>query len=479
MHSDKKPIVIIGGGLSALMIAKMIRFIMKDESQIIFVEQESENGGQFRSFDYGHNRIFDYGMHVYYESCIPEIDRLFTGIFPDEQWNILEGNKKDVAGLFINNRLQIDTPYVDLRKYDSSFRQKCTSEIFLHIEKILDHKFVPDKRFQHTAYGKTLGQFGEYVTQHVFVPIFEKLYQKHPLHLDVLANHLTTINRVALFEPDMAIELLHSEVFRARICYPDQLNLPILRDNTQRGFYPKKFGMARVIEKLRINLEMANCQFRTSSRVTSLTNREGKVKSITIQKKDQHLENLEVDRLYWTAGIPHLANLLEIDMQDLPYDKNNKDIFYVNLILENPPQMGELYYFYCFDPGFRTFRITNYVNYCPTAASSKGFPICIEMWMQKNDRKELDQVIDRAQSELIQFGVLTHKEEVSFAKAEKVASGGFPLPSVNNVQFLETTRNRIREKDISNLEMFGVYSSKDTFFVKDILTDAYNKLLLP
>ena len=367
---------------------------------------------------------------------------------------------------------------MDLRKYDPCFRQKCTSEILLHIEKILDHKFVPDKRFHNTAYGKTLSQFGEYVTQHVFVPVFEKLYQKHPQYLDVLANHLTTINRVALFEPTMAMELLHSEVFRARICYPDQLNLPVLRDNTQRGFYPKKFGMGRVIERLRIDLEMENCLFKTSSRVTSITNQDGKVKNITIQKRDQHLENIDVDRIYWTAGIPHLAKLLEIDTKDLPYDTNNKDIFYVNLFLKNPPQMGDLYYFYCFDSGFRTFRVTNYINYCPTAASSKGFPICIEMWMQKNDSKELDQIIDLAQSELIQFGVITSKEEVSFAKAEKVASGGFPLPSVNNVQFLEITRNRIREKEISNLEMFGVYSSKDTFFVKDILTDAYNKLFL-
>ena len=119
------------------------------------------------------------------------------------------------------------------------------------------------------------------------------------------------------------------------------------------------------------------------------------------------------------------------------------------------------------------------MNYCPAAATSKGFPICMEMWMQMNDRKELHNVIEQAKSELIQFGVLSQKEEVSFAKAEKIASGGFPLPSVNNVQFLETTRNRIKEKGISNLELFGVYSSKDTFFIKDIITDAYNKLFLP
>jgi hypothetical protein len=187
---------------------------------------------------------------------------------------------------------------------------------------------------------------------------------------------------------------------------------------------------------------------------------------------------MEIDRLYWTAGIPHLAKLLGIGVQDLRYDPNNKDIFYVNLLLENPPQMGELYYFYCFDPGFRTFRVTNFANYCPSAAPREGFPVCMEMWMQNNDPKELDQVIDRARSELMQFGVLPNEGRVSLAKAEKVAAGGFPLPSVNNVRLLETTRDRIQERGVSNLEMFGVYSARNTFFIKDILTDAYNKLVL-
>jgi protoporphyrinogen oxidase len=475
---DKKPIVISGSGLSALMIARMVRSCLKDETPIIFIEQEPEIGGQFRSFDYGQNRLFDFGMHIYYESCIPEIDRLFTGIFPDDQWNILEGNRKDIAGLFINNRLQQDTPYVDLRQYDPDFRKRCISEMFLHIEKIVNREYVPDDKIQNTAYGTTLRQFGEYVAEQVFVPIFEKLYQTHPARLDPLANHLTTINRIALFEPVMALEVLRSEAFRARICYPDQLSLPPLRDNMQRGFYPKTFGMARVIDRFRAILEKENCRFLTSSRIVSLEEQGGKVSGITVQKGDKALETMEIDRLYWTAGIPHLAKLLGIGVQDLPYDPNNKDIFYVNLLLENPPQMGELYYFYCFDPGFRTFRVTNFANYCPSAAPREGFPVCMEMWMQNNDPKELDQVIDRARSELMQFGVLPNEGRVSLAKAEKVAAGGFPLPSVNNVRFLETTRDRIQERGVSNLEMFGVYSAKNTFFIKDILTDAYNKLVI-
>jgi hypothetical protein len=57
-----------------------------------------------------------------------------------------------------------------------------------------------------------------------------------------------------------------------------------------------------------------------------------------------------------------------------------------------------------------------------------------------------------------------------------LTDGGFPLPSVNNVRFLESTTDRIRAADLDNLEIFGVYSSRNTFFIKDILTDAHRKL---
>ena len=471
-----KPIVIVGSGLSALMLARMVRTCLKEDTPILFIEQESTIGGQFRSFNYGRNRIFDYGMHIYYESCIPEIDRLFTDIFSEDQWNILEGNRKDIAGLFINNRLQQNTPYVDLRQCEPEFRKRCISELFLHIEKNLTCHNPLAKKFQNTAYGATLSQFGEYITEQVFVPVFEKLYETHPSLLAPLANYLTTINRIALFEPDMALELMHSEAFRSRICYPDQLNLPIQRDNDQRGFYPKTFGMARVIEQFRSILERENCQFLSSSRVVSVTEKEGTISSIQTQQGEQAAKAIEVDRLYWTAGIPKLAKLLGISLKDMPYDQNNKDIYYVNMLLQTPPRMGELYYFYCFDPSYRSFRVTNFSNYCPSAGSSQGFPICMEMWMRKEDPKELMKIIALAQKELTRFGVLTEGGSVLFAKAEKVAAGGFPLPSINNVQFLESARDQIQQKKISNLEMFGVYSAKNTFFIKDILTDAYRKL---
>ena len=102
----------------------MVRNCINDETPILIVEQESKIGGQFGSFDYGEYGLFDYGMHIYYESCVPEIDALFKDIFPSSDWNILEGNRKDIAGLFVNGRLQVDTPYIDLRGTKKEFHKQ-------------------------------------------------------------------------------------------------------------------------------------------------------------------------------------------------------------------------------------------------------------------------------------------------------------------------------------------------------------------
>lgn len=472
-----KPIIISGSGLSALMVARMVRNCLRNETPILVVEQDPKIGGQFRSFDYGEHGLFDYGMHIYYESCLAEIDSLFTDIFPSSDWNILEGNRKDIAGLFVNGRLQVDTPYIDLRNTNQDLKKKCIGELLLHIQKVVEGRATNPKTSQRSAYEVTIEQFGKYITDAFFVPVFKKLYQTHPAQLDEIATHLTTINRIALFGPQMSLELMRSDAMRARICYPDQLNLPSLRTNTQRGFYPKKYGMVHVLNRFQQILEKQNTKFLTSSKIVSLEVENKKIRSVQIDSAEHGPIGVEIDRLYWTAGLQPLAKLMEIDMGDRQSDRNNKNIYYVNFLFETKPEMGELYYFYCFDPGFRTFRVTNFANYCPQAVRQSGNPLCVEMWLQSGDPTDPDKIVEMTRNELIRFGVIADTNRAVFAKAERVAVGGFPLPSLNNIRYLETARDRIQVREISNLEIFGVYSTKNTFFIKDILKDAYHKIL--
>ena len=138
--------------------------------------------------------------------------------------------------------------------------------------------------------------------------------------------------------------------------------------------------------------------------------------------------------------------------------------------------MGNLYYFYCFDKGFRTFRVTNYYNYCPDASSRGGFPICVEIWNREDDSIDLDVITKNTLNELQKFGIINSEYKVLFSKTDPVLGNGFPLPSCNNINAINTMRERIECENISNLILTGVYSSQNVFFIKDVLTDTLKKI---
>jgi protoporphyrinogen oxidase len=461
-------IVISGGGLSSLIIAKLLlkRF---PESNIHLIEKENVIGGQFGSINYGNNQIFDFGMHIYYESCIEEIDELFYESLPFNEWNVLEGNLKDVAGLFYNNKLQTLTPYIDLRNFSEEKKNEYICEIFKNIELTINTK-EPENT---NSYEIIKHRFGEKICKEIFSPIFYKLYKTDLENLDEIATRLTTINRLALFSEDLMLELNKSDVIRERLCFPNQFNMPNYRKSNQRGFYPKKFGMFAVLEKIKCDLENKGVKFHLSDSICDIEIKEKRVKSISLTSGNK-LEN--IDSLLWTSGLPPLAKLLNINVSDLDYDTQKNKAYYVNLTFNKNPEMDKLYYFYCFDEGFKTFRVTNYYNYCNDAASRGGFPICVEVWNNENDLNDLDSIINNTLDELRKFGIIDSDFQVLFSRATPVLGAGFPLPSCNNINFMNTIRDRISNVNISNLIQMGVYSSPNVFFIKDVLTDSLNKI---
>jgi len=472
MTGNKKTII-VGGGLSSLMLARMIKTYKKSHANIVIIERDDKIGGQFGSINYGEFGYFDHGMHIYYESCIPEIDRLFTSLLPDDEWNILENNFKDVAGLYVNGRLQTHTPYVDLRNLPEPEWKKYVSDIFFTIHKNKQTQ-LPENA---NAYDILKHHFGQLLTDEIFVPILEKLYLTHASNMDEIATHLTTINRVALFDEDVMLDLMQSPEIRARICYPDQFTLPNYRLTKQRGFYPKKYGIFRVLEKFKSVLENEDVEFLTSTVVSDLKIENKNAKSLTISNKNVTTEINAIDEIYWTAGLPSLASALKINLSDLKDDKRTTEAVYVNFLFDKTPNMDKLYYFYCFDKGYRSFRVTNYTNYCPAAADNRGYPVCVEIWAQEADSKDEDDLIALAKKELKSFGVIDDNVAILFSKAEKLLGVGFPLPSINNISNMKLISERIKQCEIKNIIPTGVLSEKNVFFIKDVLTDAYHKVI--
>ena len=139
--------------------------------------------------------------------------------------------------------------------------------------------------------------------------------------------------------------------------------------------------------------------------------------------------------------------------------------------------MDRLYYFFCFDKGYRSFRVTNYSNYCPSASENRGYPVCVEYWAQPNDSKAEDDIISLSISELKSFGIIDDGYTVLFSKVEKLTGIGFPLPSVKNIANMKEIGERIKKCEIKNIIPTGVLSEKNVFFIKDVLIDTYRKVI--
>ena len=167
-----KKTVIVGSGLSALMMARMIKKYRDTMADIVILEKEEQVGGQYGSINYGEHGYFDIGMHIIYETCIPEIDDLFEDLLPEEDWIILDNNYKDIAGIYVNGRLQTDTPYVDLRNSSPEKWREYIAELFQVIREN-KHKSLPETP---TSYDLLVHHFGKKITDEIFVPILEKLY---------------------------------------------------------------------------------------------------------------------------------------------------------------------------------------------------------------------------------------------------------------------------------------------------------------
>ncbi len=463
-------VLIAGGGLTGLMCALKIRRLHPGK-RIVLLERSNQLGGLYGSRLYSDNIRFDNGMHVIYESCNPEIDDLYREIMPEEEWNIYEGNEKDIAGLFYRGRLQNYSHYVDLRSFPSEVRKSFIGSLVQNLE-------ASQVAGAKSAMDFLRKQFGEEVVEAVHRPILEMMYGVNPESLDVFATKASALERVTLFDPATMLDLMKSPMLRSRLAFPDQLNLPPLRENNQKALYPKKFGMSHFIDKLRDHLESMDVEILTETDISQIHQNEGRIERVTLSNKNQESRTLHVGRMLWTAGWSSLAKELGVSISDLTFQRGPEMVF-MNLIFDRPLAMDRLYYFYCYDEGFASFRVTNYANYCPSAAKDGRFPMCVELWPSKIGKRKADmgqeECVQLAINELRRFGVIGLDHNLVFSRMENNV-GEFPMPTLHNTKSLQELRARVMKRSIANLSVAGLMAEDGLFFIPDILNDAFAKL---
>lgn len=435
---------------------------LKPSNPIIIIESSNQLGGQFKSIEYPNGAMFDQGMHIYYETEIREIDEAFLDILPSHEWHYLTENNKDIAGIFFNGKLQINTPYPDLRSYSAVRKERFIHSLFQNVEKPIPANFS-------NMYELLTYHFGFRIAEEVFEPILRKLYSLNANELDPLAFRLTALNRVVLFSEQATEDLMKSEYLRARIAFPNQLELPISRKSRSRGLYPRVFGFGKIIKSLVLSLQKSGVVFLLNTRIKDVVLEDSKIKYLSC---DNQMElQIEVHNgVIWTADVFGLLKTM-----GQPVESKIEFGFkrYVNISLNSEPKMGDLYYFYNFDEISGIFRVTNYSSYCADAMKNGTFPLCIEYWIH-NEMKE-EEIITKVIDDLIKMEIIDSTAQILFAEVSPQPIL-FPNPSVEAMESIRNAVAVLDGKGIKNLILVGPLTSKDSFFLHEVLKSGYKQL---
>jgi protoporphyrinogen oxidase len=473
----KKSAVFIGAGLANMLVALdlVVRLRARgEEIAIRFVEAGQTAGGLYTSHTNSDGGVFDHGMHIYYETLDPEIDELWESLLSPSEWVHLRDNLKDVAGIFYRGRLQKNSPYIDLRHIAPASRLRALIGLCHAI--LLNPKVDRRPSVNEITVDDYLNKrFGRTITQNYFREIFEKFFRTDLTKLSSLASQLVAFNRVVLLPSCLMRLLVRVPVIASRIAFPDQLVLPVVRATRECGLYPSKIGIGEVTRVLKARLDSIGAEFSFGTKLTKLNMRGGGLESIEVQSESGPKEEIETaDRfVFWGAGLAPLLRVLEnSEASDINHlvqvtkSVDSRGHWLVDFWICQPNSLSPLYYFYCFDPKLFTFRVTNYIAYCPTATMNGWDQITVEIWAPSEFSDE--EVVALAIDELCTMKVISSDRDVKFSGIHQQQSK-FPVLTVDEVQQIREISKKVSAKCHQNFRLLGSACDPEIFFLKDVI----------
>lgn len=458
----RRPVFVVGGGISGMMASLLLA---RKGVQVTLLEGCDQLGGLLQSFNYGPSGYFDYGVHIPSDTGLEELDDILFGLLPKEDWSIFVRQKRDLVGVHSHGKLHLESPYLDARALPVAKYKECLADFFRHLGK-------PSEKNSNSAFDEAEARFGSVIANELVAPALEQVFKFPAKQLSTLASAIIPTNRIVLFGPESAANLTQSEILREKIGFVDQRNLPGEWCSPLRSYYPKKFGMFRIIEKLRAHLIGEGVQILVNAHIKDFRIESGRIAEISYSHGDQ-VQQSRIDHLFWSAGLFALAKTLGI-VSKAPSDPPLRTVT-ANFLLSRPLDAGDVYYFYCYEPGFATFRVTNYANYCREAVRDGAYPVTMELILRDGENLESERLCELAKSELRDLSVLAGGSEILFGKAE-VLRQGFPTPTIKNMHFVENLRTELRARGLVNLTSFGVMSEPNIFFQNQVLQDMHRKV---
>ena len=432
----KENIVVVGGGIAGIFSALLYS---NKGFKVTLLEKENEIGGLLRSQKLFDEELpFDYGTHFLRQTGNKEIDSL----------------------LFKN----LDVTLYDYIKAGSFYKELYDKNGFLSDKKIEDKEEAlsalklkePRKEYFNLA-EQLKAEFGiEYAK--ILSKIVTKYFFEDPIELIQNSHELFGLGRIVVGTNEETQELKKNPKFDNVIAfhsYKDGIS-------SLKSMYPTQNGAGSWIEAMEQALIENDVKIIKGANLGQVVKRDGKIESIQFNDEIHQL-----DKLVWTIPPFILLKKLGIKLETEPPSLLTSCIFHY---LVDEKYLTDLYYFQCFDPDLKSFRITLYDNY--SSGVKDKYRISVEVLLKDYD-VDVGQLSGEIFQELVAMKVISSNAK-KLNEAYNIYPNGFP---VLNHSFMAKSEKQYKtlKESYKNIELFGK-AKGNLWFMNDIILDIYNSI---
>ena len=322
--------VVVGAGIAGITAAY---FESLDGREVILLESDSSPGGLLKS-DSAMDHYFDYGTHIYSQTNVQELDQF---LFSNLDHNNCIISRKIATANYCFGRMNSKNSYVDTSNLPKQeFNQGCMDLLSIVEQSESDN-------LQHYI----TSRIGPTFFDRILKDVVKKFMGLEADKLSPKAGLIFDFNRVLAFDEIVTNRLTKNSLYDASLGHH-------VRQNGVKKYYPKEGGIGKVVEFLMGKICNSGVQFRPSTKILRVLEKQGQVNKIVTENK-----SITTDKLIWTLPAGVLIQLTGGNQRTKLPDFRKTGLY--DYIFDQPLD-SDAVYINVYDTNLLSGRITLYQN---------------------------------------------------------------------------------------------------------------------
>ncbi len=455
--SDSTAVAVVGAGPSGMFQAL---YLARRGHQVYLIEREAEIGGFFNSEESPWGRL-DPGVFIFEAIGDPLMDEVITRSLPESALQQFSGNKKDISGNYFHGKLNTGSLYPDIRLLPRESYLSCLASL-------LDAVGSPAPimgEVQHLrAYYDS--RFGPHLTEKVLERVAQKVWRQPLENITSWAAKILHLQRLVTHDHATSVDLKCSLALDAVIGYTEQLQVEeSLALDKPSSYYPVEYGLYNLLPGMTRQLQEHGVTILTDCSVRAIRRGDdGALEGVDLLHGGDERQ-MALSSLLWTSAPASLCPLLQVQPPVLPDAPIPHRVVY--LFLDAPPETGELYWFWSFDPAYRFLRVSNPAAFCPQVLSRGYHPLCFETHIDSQTMSD-DEIIEQVSLEAVQSGLVRSDSNIKGGWVMQGAKHYF-VPSVANINAMDEMMRAIDAHKPDGLFVSSQNIADGVFYMREIL----------